>query len=77
MIRKSLFILLLLLLGLPSAYGESTEPAAAPGTDKPRAEIAGQSHTFEKVMEGTKVTHDFVIRNTGGSTLDILSVKPG
>lgn len=33
-------------------------------------------YIFEAVPEGTRVTHEFIIKNTGDGILKILDVKP-
>ncbi len=34
-------------------------------------------YTFEHVLEGTEVLHDFVIMNKGDSILEVQKVNPG
>lgn len=49
-------------------------------TGMARAEIAAvvdePIYIFEAVPEGTRVTHEFIIKNTGDGILKILDVKP-
>ncbi|MCG8639223.1 MAG: DUF1573 domain-containing protein [Desulfobacterales bacterium] len=49
-------------------------------TGMARAEIAAvvdePIYIFEAVPEGTRVTHEFTIKNTGDGILKILDVKP-
>jgi hypothetical protein len=43
----------------------------------PVAVIPQLSHTFEAVVDGMEVTHDFAIQNTGDAPLAIQRVKTG
>jgi hypothetical protein len=43
----------------------------------PKAQIADDYWYFGHVPEGTKVVHDYWIRNVGGDTLHIVKVTPG
>ena len=44
---------------------------------KPVAVIEAGTLDFGEVFEGTDVTHDFLIKNTGDADLKIQSVKAG
>lgn len=48
-------------------------------TDKqyPSAFLPAPSYTFETVLEGAVITHDFIIQNKGTSSLNIEKVKSG
>lgn len=43
----------------------------------PRAVLSEMQYTFNPVIDGTVVTHDFVIRNQGTGPLNIPRVKTG
>lgn len=43
----------------------------------PYAFLPSDKHTFETVLEGVTVIHDFIIENRGEAPLKILRVKPG
>lgn len=60
---------LLLAAGLASA-------ADAP-VKKPRAVVPESYFTFQTVLEGTEVTHAFVIQNSGEAPLNIIKVSAG
>ena len=47
-------------------------PAASPEAFMPKS-----SYIFDPVVEGTKITHDFVIQNNGAAPLKIEKVKTG
>ncbi|MFW5639770.1 MAG: hypothetical protein ACOCW9_02280 [Thermodesulfobacteriota bacterium] len=53
-----------------SAGNESTVPS-------PVAFLPEQVYTFEPVIEGTEVAHDFTLRNAGNETLYIENLKSG
>ena len=44
---------------------------------QPVVEIASPRHNAGTHWEGTVVKHSFEVKNTGGSELRILNVKPG
>lgn len=43
----------------------------------PKAVAPNPKYEFRAVLEGKKVSHDFIIRNKGGSVLFIRSVHTG
>lgn len=51
--------------------------SAHAGEGKPVAVTEADTHDFGDAFEGTDVTHDFVIKNTGDADLEIQSVKAG
>jgi hypothetical protein len=55
---------LALFLARPQAAPQSAAPAA-------RAVVAATSHDFGRVEQGARLTHRFVIRNTGGAPLTL------
>ena len=73
---------LLVLLTATLAAGASNETTATPTTDitaanHPAAVVPKSHHEFESVVDGTEITHDFAIRNTGEGPLVIQQVKTG
>ena len=46
-------------------------------TASPSAFIVQPEYTFDPVVDGTQVTHDYVIQNMGAETLEIQKVKTG
>ena len=53
---------------------ESEQAPAAAGT--PQANWPQTTYEFGTLMEGTEVTHDFVVENKGKAPLQILKVQP-
>jgi hypothetical protein len=51
--------------------------AAADGGGAPQISIEQPRHEFAPVPEGAEVSHDFIIRNRGGSDLEIQKVETG
>jgi hypothetical protein len=51
--------------------------AAAAGSEAPRLEIGETSFDFKEAFEGEKVSHDFMVKNTGNAVLNITKVSPG
>jgi hypothetical protein len=39
--------------------------------------IPNSRYTFSPVLDGTEITHGFVIQNKGNATLEIEKVRPG
>ena len=56
------------------AAGKETGVKAA--ASSPLAVFPDTRYEFEPVMEGTKITHDFIIENHGDAPLVIMSVRP-
>ena len=56
-----------------------TSPAGGQGkTGKlPGAFLLQKSFEFKPVPEGTKVLHEYVLKNTGAATLEIKDVRTG
>ena len=44
---------------------------------RPSAFIPDSRYTFSPVLDGTKVTHGFVVQNKGDTPLKIENVRPG
>jgi hypothetical protein len=51
--------------------------ALAAGPEAPRLEIRETSFDFKEAFEGEKVSHDFMVKNTGNAVLNITKVSPG
>jgi len=75
--KKTAINLIFILLSLTvfSSIGVGMEENA--DTASPSAFLPSDTYTFEPVLEGALVAHDFIIENKGTATLQILSVKPG
>jgi hypothetical protein len=58
------------LLLFSSAFAEKPEEE-----NRPQAHFPENTFTFDKVVEGTFVIHDFVIKNTGNAPLIVEKVK--
>lgn len=81
--RLPLAILLLAFCAPPALTAADTQapglpvgPTPAAQTGGPRLHVAGQSHDFGRVPQGSPVRHDFPISNTGDAVLAITEVKP-
>jgi hypothetical protein len=53
-----------------SAFAEKPEEGK-----RPQAHFPENTFTFDKILEGTLVIHDFVIKNTGNAPLIVEKVK--
>lgn len=51
--------------------------ALAAGSEVPRLEISDTTFDFKEAYEGEKVSHDFVVKNTGKAVLNIKEVRRG
>jgi hypothetical protein len=60
-----------------TAPAATTGSAAASGqaAEKPVAFFPETTFNFSPVLEGTEISHDFVVRNTGSAVLEISKVK--
>jgi len=54
------------------AYGGSNQTPPSPSVFVPESR-----YTFQPVLDGTEVTHDFVIQNKGNGPLEIEKVRTG
>lgn len=64
-------ILLLVMVAVGGAWADqATQPA-------PRLVVDETSFSFEPVVDGALVSHDFVVRNEGDEVLKINKVKTG
>jgi hypothetical protein len=51
--------------------------AAAAGSEAPRLEMRETSFDFKEAFEGEKVSHYFMVKNTGKAVLNIKEVRRG
>ena len=63
-------VMLLLCVAAASGANQATGPA-------PKLVVEDTAHSFEAVVDGTLVTHDFIVRNDGDEVLHINKVKTG
>jgi hypothetical protein len=61
--------------GKPAAGGSVGSPSATQAA--PHAQVNETTFDFGEVFEGSTVTHDFKVQNTGGGELQITQVRPG
>jgi len=66
-------ILILCVLFSASSYSETQKGALK----SPSAYVPKSGYQFEPVLEGTLVTHGFIIQNKGSAPLKIVRVKTG
>ena len=54
-------------------------PAAAESTDQDAAaiDVPNPAYTFQPILEGNSIVHEFVVRNTGRADLEIRKVRTG
>jgi hypothetical protein len=68
-------------VGLPLNEGAAAADKAgsppAVSQQKASIEIPKKEHSFGEALEGSEVSHDFVVRNTGNAVLQIEQVRPG
>lgn len=55
--------------------GQASSVAAA--VEKPSVLLPEMSYEFDPVVDGTEITHDFRVKNTGSGPLAIEQVKTG
>jgi hypothetical protein len=66
------WFLIICLVALPIASGAEDKAGENLSYAVPEMQF-----TFQPVVEGTEVVHDFVIQNKGAEVLSILNVKTG
>jgi hypothetical protein len=69
--KTTLAAMLILMITVAAAWAD---PARQPA---PKLVIDETAHSFDPVLDGTMVTHDFVVRNEGEAVLNIQKVKTG
>lgn len=66
-----------------AAEGKVAPPASSPAQPaaaievRPSIQLPETSFDFGEAMEGSEVTHEFVVKNTGSAELQIQQVRPG
>ncbi len=66
-----LFLVFLMFVMAPlSAHSQDHETV-------PRLALDEEEFDFGKVREGSRVTHEFVLRNQGNAVLEIKKIQPG
>lgn len=78
----ALTAMLVMLWGAAAPVAASDEAAGKAATDevadqKPVVVLPEMTYEFEPVVDGTEITHDFAIKNTGDGPLAIQRVKTG
>jgi hypothetical protein len=63
-------MLILILVFCTNAFAEMPDEE-----NKPEAYFPENTFTFDKILEGTLVIHDFVIKNKGNAPLTVEKVK--
>ena len=66
------WFLMICLVALPLAFGAEDK-----ADEKLSYALPETKFTFQPVVEGTEVVHDFVILNKGTDELSVLNVKTG
>lgn len=75
--------LLLTTMGVAAETNQSAKETATQHSESatlqktPVAHFPETSHEFEPVVEGIKVTHDFIVQNKGTAPLAIKKVRTG
>jgi hypothetical protein len=70
-VKKTVFVWTSIVLALSFFSG-----AHAAGS-KPRAFLEQSVYEFPAVVEGVDVEHDFILKNTGSATLEIVKLDAG
>jgi len=52
-------------------------PVIHAAENKPRAVLEKSVYEFSSVVEGMVVEHDFILKNTGSATLEIVKLSAG
>jgi hypothetical protein len=75
---KYRLILFAAVLVLSVGMGTAVSATDTTAVDQaPEAVFSGLKYAFDKVVDGTQVTHDFTVKNTGKGVLEISRVKTG
>lgn len=61
--------------GAAAAGKAATSPAMS--QQKASIDIPEKEHNFGEALEGSEVSHDFVVKNSGSAVLQIEQVRPG
>lgn len=72
--RLKFFIILVccVIFSAASTFGEEKASGKTPS-----AVVPAETYTFDKVVEGVDVIHDFIVQNKGTAELEIKKVQPG
>ncbi len=54
-----------------------TKPMTQMAEKMPSAFFPETNHTFDPVVDGTHVTHDFIVQNKGDAPLNIIKIRTG
>ena len=71
-IYAAFLVLFCMAFSQTSAFGASKQTSQSPAAVVPESRF-----TFAQVVDGTEVTHGFIIQNKGNAPLKIDSVKTG
>ena len=71
-VKMSLMVVAWLILSQVAAIGSDEILKGSPVT-----EVVNPEFQFETTVEGTKLAHDFIFKNTGTALLEIQEVKTG
>lgn len=71
----SIIVISFLAISLPFYYLWAEEKASAQA--QPQISFDATSYDAGEVWEGDRVSHTFIVKNTGIAQLDISKVKPG
>lgn len=74
---KSILILITAGIFLLTGLGANALAVQSEPTDPPHAEFPETAYQFDKIIDGTLVTHAFKVKNTGKGVLEITKVKTG
>jgi len=76
MMKRTILLILALLPGL-LFYPSVSRGLETPAPKIPLAFLPNGNYEFPQVVEGTSITHDFIILNKGAGPLKIERVKSG
>lgn len=75
--KLKVFFLISLMLLVSATVFSDEKPVAPEAGPSPLASVVNSTYTFEKVLEGQEVLHDFIVKNEGDAVLKIDNVKAG
>lgn len=64
------FSVILLLVSYSLSHGDNRQ-------DQPNAVMLNNSYQFDKIPDGIKIVHDFVLQNRGNAPLEIPKIHTG
>ncbi len=59
------------------AESQTKKPMTQMAEKMPSAFFPETNHTFDPVVDGTRVTHDFIVQNKGDAPLNIIKIRTG